>query len=85
VVKIVWTEPALDDIHAIMEFIAQDYVYLCRCDSTKYFQCSKTYQEIFSFMSHCAPPRSGFVMAIRDTALLKNGLKLLERVYFDAR
>jgi len=26
-VKIVWTEPALDDIHSIMEFIAQDSVY----------------------------------------------------------
>lgn len=26
-VEIVWTEPALDDIHSIMEFIAQDSVY----------------------------------------------------------
>ena len=26
-VRIVWTEPALDDIHSIMEFIAQDSVY----------------------------------------------------------
>ncbi len=26
-VKIVWTEPALDDIHSLMEFIAKDSVY----------------------------------------------------------
>jgi len=26
-VKIIWTEPALDDIHSIMEFIAKDSVY----------------------------------------------------------
>ena len=26
-VKIIWTEPALDDIHSIMEYIAQDSVY----------------------------------------------------------
>lgn len=26
-VKIIWTEPALADIHSIMEFIAQDSVY----------------------------------------------------------
>lgn len=26
-VKIIWTEPALDDIRSIMEFIAQDSVY----------------------------------------------------------
>ena len=26
-VKIIWTEPALDDIHSILEFIAQDSVY----------------------------------------------------------
>jgi plasmid stabilization system protein ParE len=27
VVKIIWTEPALDDIHSIIEFIAQASVY----------------------------------------------------------
>ena len=26
-VEIVWTEPALDDVHSIMEFIAKDSVY----------------------------------------------------------
>ena len=40
-VKIIWTEPALDDIHAIMEFIAQDSVYYADATARDIFNSSK--------------------------------------------
>ena len=40
-VKIIWTEPALDDIHSIMEFIAQDSVYYADATARGIFNAPK--------------------------------------------